>query len=98
MLKITPIEDNVIVKIVPAENKVGRFIMPGDAVEESTLAEVIVPNEVSYWRDGTKRDPFLKAGMRVRLPKGKVGTGIPEAPEGETWLCVPEDMIAYIVG
>lgn len=98
MLKITPIADNVVVRVIPQENKVGRFVMPGDAVEKSTLCEVLIPNEISYDRDGTKREPFLKAGQKVRIPKGNVGTSMPEAPDGEEWLCIPEDVIYYIVG
>lgn len=98
MLKLTPIDDNVIVRVIPQEAKIGSIILPGETVEASTLCEVIVPNECSYNRDGTKRNPFLETGMTVRIPKGNVGTQMPEAPEGETWLCIPEDCIYYIVG
>lgn len=97
-MNLIPIDDNVIVKLIPTEEKIGSIIIPGSAVEASTLAEVVVPNKVSYWRNGEQRPPFLKAGMRVRIPKGKSGTGVPEAPEGEKWFAIPEDMIYYIVG
>ncbi len=96
MPQITPLNDNVVLKVIPVEEKIGLIHIPTHAVEESTLCEVLVPNQISYFRDGTRRPPFLKVGMRVRIPKGKVGTCMPEAPEGEKWLCVPEDMIYYI--
>jgi len=97
MKKIRPLEDNVIVEIIDSEQIIGGIIIPGSAVEKSTLAKVIVPNEVSYWRNGKRRPPFLKPGTVVRLPTGNVGTGVPEAPEGKKWLSVPEDSIYYIV-
>jgi len=98
MNNLHPLEDNVIVRMIDNEKQIGRFVIPGHAVEDATLAEVIVPNKVSYWRNGDRREPFLKAGMIVRLPKGKIGTDVPEAPEGEKWLAVPEDSIVYIRG
>lgn len=97
MQKLTPLEDNVIVKIIEQETTQGVIVIPDSALEESTLAEVMIPNTVSYKRNGESRDPFLEAGMKVRLPKGNVGTGVPEAPQGEKWLAVPEDCIYYIV-
>lgn len=97
MSKLVPLEDNVIVRMIEQEKKIGSIIIPGSAIEPSTLAEVVTPNPVSYWRNGERRDPFLKAGMRVRLPKGSCGTTCPESPEGETWYAVPEDQIYYVV-
>lgn len=97
MKTLKPLEDNVIVKIIEPEKKIGSIIIPGSAIEESTLAEVVIPNNVSYWRNGKTRPPFLKAGMKVRIPKGNVGTGVPEAPEREKWLAVSEDSIYYII-
>ncbi len=98
MIEITPKDDNVIVKLIEEqEQKIGMLVIPGKLTEKSTLAEVMIPNEFSYHRDGTLRQVRLEAGMKVRLPKGNIGTGVPEAPEGETWLAVAEDAIVYIV-
>ena len=96
-MKLLPLEDNVILRVIEPETMIGSIVIPDSAKEESTLAEVVVPNKVSYWRNGERRDPFLKAGMRVRLPKGSVGTGVPEAPAGEKWLAVSEQSIYYIL-
>lgn len=96
-MTLKPLGDNVIVELIEADKQIGSIIIPDLAKETSTLAKVVIPNKISYQRNGEERKPFLKSGTRVRLPKGNVGTGVPEAPEGKTWLCVPEDLIYYIV-
>lgn len=96
-IKITPFDDNLIVRVIPQDNKIGSIVMPSEALEPSTFCEIIAANSVSYNRDGTKRPVTLRAGMKVRIPKGKVGTKLPESPDGEIWLCIPEDVIYYIV-
>ncbi len=98
MITITPTDDNVIVKIIEQdESKIGKIIIATKDVAKSTLAEVMIPNKFSYHRNGDLRPVSLEIGMRVRLPKGNVGTGVLEAPEGETWLAVPEDVIVYVI-
>ncbi|MCG7548582.1 co-chaperone GroES family protein [Pseudoalteromonas sp. Of7M-16] len=95
--QIKPIGDIAILKVIPNEQKIGSIVLAGSAVEKSTLCEVMVPNEVSYHRNGEPKTPYLKAGDVVRIPKGNVGTEMPEAPDGETWLAIPDDCILYIV-
>ena len=98
MLKITPCEDIVIVQIIePAENKIGSIIVQKESVEPSTLAEVLIPNSFSYARNGELKPVTLRAGDQVRIPTGNIGTGVPEAPNGEKWLAIPEDCIYYKV-
>lgn len=96
-MRLEPREDFVIVKVLETEKKIGQILILDGSVEPSTLGEVLIPNTISYYRDGTLRQPRLKAGMRVRFPTGNVGTGVPEAPDGEKWLAIPEDSIYYIV-
>nr|ASN63483.1 co-chaperonin GroES [uncultured virus] len=98
MIKITPLEDIVIVKIIePEENKIGSIIINNKDVEPSTLAEVLIPNSFSYARNGELKQVTLRAGDLVRIPTGNIGTGVPEAPVGEKWLAIPEDCIYYTV-
>lgn len=95
-LRITPCEDIVIVKIIePTENKIGSIIIGKDHVEPSTLAEVLIPNSFSYARNGDLKPVTLRAGDQVRIPTGNVGTSVPESPDGEKWLAIPEDCIYY---
>lgn len=93
---ITPIDDTVIVRVIPNPDKTSKgIVIPSKACEKSTLALVLIANKVSYNRDGSQRKPVLNAGDLVRLQRGNVGTEMPEAPEGEKWLAVPEDVIYY---
>ena len=96
-IRITPFDDNLIVKVIAQSDKIGSIVMPSEAIEPSSFCEIIAANSVSYNRDGTKRPVTLRAGMKIRIPKGKVGTRLPESPPGEIWLCIPEDVIYYIV-
>lgn len=95
MIKLVPMEDNVIVSLIRPDNKIGSIYIPPESIEKSTLAVVIEPNTISYYRDGNKRKPFLKKGTVVRIPIG-TGTSVPESPPGEEWLVIPEDCIYYI--
>lgn len=99
-MRLTPLEDNVIIKIIQPDNKIGEsklIVAAPDSVKESTLAEVLIPNSISYFRDGKLREAKLKSGMKVRVAEGNKGRKVPEAPDGEVWYCIPEDMIYYIV-
>lgn len=96
LAQIQPMNENVVVKVLDAETVTGGgIVLPNSAVEDSTEAVVLIPNKVSYSRDGKERSPVLKKGDIVRLQRGKVGTGMPEAPDGQKWLAVPEDCIYY---
>lgn len=88
--------DNVIVRVVDNEAvSNGGIVLTQGSVEKSTLGVVLMPNVMSFNRDGSRRDPVLKVGDIVRLQRGNVGTEMPEAPEGQKWLAVPEDCIYY---
>ena len=89
--------NNCVLKLIKNNEKIGSIIIADVAKEKSTLAEVMIPPRYSYSPNGELKDSVLKTGMKVRLPTGQVGTGMPEAPEGETWLCVPEDLIYYTI-
>jgi co-chaperonin GroES (HSP10) len=95
--KITPNGNNCIVRIVPNEEKMGRFVVADTAKEKSTLAEVMIPPRFSYHPNGDLKNSILRVGMKVRLPKGQCGTGMPESPEGEEWMSVAEDLIEYTI-
>ncbi|AWY02812.1 chaperone GroES [Alteromonas phage JH01] len=94
--EITPMSDNVIVRVVDNEaTSSGGIVLSKGAVEKSTLGVVLAPNVMSFNRDGSRRNPVLKVGDMVRLQRGNLGTEMPEAPEGQKWLAVPEDCIYY---
>lgn len=93
---ITAMQDNVIVRLIEHEAKsAGGIVLSDKSVEKSTLAVVLKPNKISYHRDGKPTNAHLEMGNLVRLQRGNVGTTMPEAPDGEKWLCVPESCIYY---
>lgn len=94
-LKINPVNGHIIVRVVEPKKKHGIIEIPQDAVAKSTLGEVMIPTSESYHRNGELKDSEIKQGMFVRFPTGGIGTEMPEAPEGEKWLCLPEDCIYY---
>lgn len=94
--ELTPLNENVIMRVIDNEAmSTGGIVLTQASVEKSTLGVVLKPNSVSYSRDGSEREPVLKAGDIVRLQRGNVGTEMPESPEGQKWLAVPEDVIYY---
>ncbi len=98
MYEIKPLGNNVVVKIVEqVEKKEGLIVIPDAHVAESTLAEVMIPPKYSYHPNGDLKDSELETGDFVRIPVGKIGTEMPEAKEGEKWICLPEDCLYYIV-
>lgn len=94
--EITPMNENVIIRVIDNEPvSEGGIVLHGSIVEKSTLGVVLIPNKISFSRDGTKRETVLNVGDIVRLQRGNVGTDMPEAPHGQKWLAVPEDVIYY---
>jgi len=96
LAEIEPLSDNVIIRVIDNEAKsAGGIVLTKSSVEKSTLGVVLKPNKVSYRRDGTEKPVSLKELDIVRLQRGNVGTEMPEAPESQKWLAVPEDCIYY---
>ena len=98
MIKLKTTDDNVIVKIIPTEEKIGSIILTSTSKAKSTLAEIMIPASESYYRNGELRPQSrYVAGTKVRITSGNCGTKVLEAPDGEEWLCLPEDAIYYSV-
>lgn len=98
-IKLTPNDDHVIVKLIEQPDTIGesKIILTSTSKAKSTLAEVMVAAQESYYRNGELRPQArFKAGDKVRLPKN-AGTGVLEAPDDEQWLAVREDEIIYKV-
>lgn len=94
--ELTPLSDNVIIRVIDNEAKsTGGIVLTKASVEKSTLGVVLKANTISYNRDGSMREPILQTGDIVRLQRGTVGTGMPESPVDENWIAAPEDCIYY---
>lgn len=94
--EINTIRDNVIVRLIEHEPvSAGGIVLAQKDVEKTTVGVVLKPNKISYHRNGNPCNPSILQGDVVRLQRGNVGTTMPEAPEGQKWICVPEDCIYY---
>jgi len=94
--EMTPVRDNLIVRLIESEPvSAGGIVLAAKDVEKTTIGVVLKSNTVSYHRDGTPTTPTIRMGDLVRLQRGNVGTSMPEATEGQKWVCVPEDCIYY---
>lgn len=101
-INLRPLGSRVIVHVddKPDELKSAEGIILASTpkkAEQSTTGTVVIPNVESYYRDGTRRSPFLETGDRIRFEKGNVGDQLPEAPEGQTWYAIPEECIIMII-
>ena len=97
MIKLKPNSNNVILKEVKNDEKIGSILIASSATEKSTQYEVMILPKYCYHPNGDLKDCQFKQGEKVRIPTGNVGTGVPEAPQGENWLCIAEDLIYYAI-
>lgn len=98
MIKLTPLNDIVIVRLIENEAKTsGGIIITQASVAKSIKGEVMVANSLSYHRGGELRQPLVERGDIVVLQSSSVGTDVVESPKGERWIAVPEDCILYTV-
>lgn len=96
LAEINTIRDNVIVRLIEHEPvSAGGIVLAQKDVEKTTVGVVLKANKISYHRNGDPCNPSITQGDVVRLQRGNVGTTMPEAPEGQKWICVPEDCIYY---
>lgn len=94
---VTPLGRFALVQVLKVEDttKGGIILTSGDK-EESVHGVVLAKPEFSYHPDGSlKVCPFDK-GDTVCFMKN-AGSTVMEAPEGETWLVIPDDCIYYKV-
>lgn len=98
MKRIVPLNDILILRVIKSETvSAGGIALIAKSVEKSIRGEVMIPNPISYDRNGERRQPLVAAGDIVVMQSGSVGTTVAESPDGEEWLAVPEDCIYYIV-
>lgn len=70
-MKIKPLSDKVVLKLLdPKDKTAGGILLPDEAQEESHLAEVISVGEGKFTESGQLVKPGVKAGQKV-LIRGK---------------------------
>lgn len=94
---ITPLGRYALVKVLEVEDTTaGGIILTSTSKEESVHGVVLAKPEFSYHPDGSTRICSFEVGDTVCFMKN-AGTTVMEAPEGETWLVIPDDCIYYKV-
>ncbi|MEW6032090.1 MAG: co-chaperone GroES [Bacillota bacterium] len=94
-MKLRPLADRVIVKVIEAEEKTkGGIVLPDTAKERPQQGEVLAVGPGRRLDDGSLAAPAVKAGDRVLF--SKYG-GIEVKVEGEEYLILREDDILGIL-
>jgi len=94
-MPIRPIHDRVLIRRADAESvSKGGIIIPDNAKEKSTYAEVISVGNGEVLSDGTVRPLDVKPGDRILLGK-YAGTEV--VVDGEKLLMIKEDDIHGVV-
>jgi len=94
-LKLKPLADRVVVKVIEAEEKTkGGIVLPDTAKERPQQGEVLAVGPGRRLDDGTLVAPEVKVGDKVLF--SKFG-GIEVKLEGEEYLILREDDILGVL-
>jgi chaperonin GroES len=94
-MKLTPLNDRVVVKRIEEEQKtVGGIIIPDSAKEKPIQGEVLAVGSGKVQDDGSRRPLDVKAGDRVLFGKY---SGTEVKVEGDELLIMREDDILAVV-
>jgi co-chaperonin GroES (HSP10) len=104
-MKIIPLNDNVLIKLIIKDKTAGGIVLPGDVKVQSGTVEAIgadVPSGFVYTeeKDGVGvRARGVKVGDKVFLPKGdKLGDKFQETPESEDiYLLLPHKFVGAVL-
>lgn len=95
-MKIRPLQDRVLVKRVPEEEKTkGGIFIPDTAKEKPMEGKVIAVGNGKILENGTKITPEVKAGDRILFGKY---SGTEVKIDGEEHLILREDDILGVLG
>ncbi|MFH1778289.1 MAG: co-chaperone GroES [Candidatus Omnitrophota bacterium] len=96
-MKMKPLADRVIVKVLEAKEKTkGGIVLPDTAKEKPQEAEVVAVGKGKVLDNGNVQTPEVKAGDKILFGKYS-GTEI-TTTDGEEYLILREDDILAIVG
>ena len=94
-MKIRPLQDRLLVKRVPEDERTkGGIIIPDTAKEKPIWGEIVAVGNGKVLDDGAKRSPEVRQGQRVLFGK-YAGTEV--KIEGEEHLILREDDILAVV-
>ena len=91
MIKIRPLQDRVIIRRIPEQEKSkGGIIIPDSTKEKPIEGEIVAVGSGKVQKDGTLRKPEVNVGDRVLFGKY---TGNDVQLDGEDLLIIREDDI-----
>ena len=94
-MKIRPLQDRLLVKRVPEDERTkGGIIIPDTAKEKPIWGEIVAVGNGKVLDDGAKRSPEVRQGKRVLFGK-YAGTEV--KIEGEEHLILREDEVLAVV-
>ena len=94
-MKIRPLQDRLLVKRVPEDERTkGGIIIPDTAKEKPIWGEIVAVGNGKVLDDGAKRSPEVRRGQRVLFGK-YAGTEV--KIEGEEHLILREDYVLAVV-
>jgi chaperonin GroES len=94
-MKIRPLQDRLLVKRVPEDERTkGGIIIPDTAKEKPIWGEIVAVGNGKVLDDGAKRSPEVRQGQRVLFGK-YAGTEV--KIEGEEHLILREDDVLAVV-
>jgi len=94
-MKIRPLQDRLLVKRVPEDERTkGGIIIPDTAKEKPIWGEIVAVGNGKVLDDGAKRSPEVRQGQRVLFGK-YAGTEV--KIEGEEHLILREDEVLAVV-
>ena len=94
-MKIRPLQDRLLVKRVPEDERTkGGIIIPDTAKEKPIWGEIVAVGNGKVLDDGVKRSPEVRQGQRVLFGK-YAGTEV--KIEGEEHLILREDDVLAVV-
>lgn len=97
MNKVIPLSNNLIIEVLEVEEKTkGGIILTSTTKEVPVHGIVLAKGPYAYHPNGTIKPHDLEVGDKVCFMKN-AGTSVSEAPDGKTWLSIPEDCIYYKV-
>ncbi len=93
-MKIRPLHDRVVIKVLEEEHEVGGIIIPDTAKEKPQKGKVIAVGDGKLMEDGTRRELSVKEGDKVIFSKY---SGTEFKMDNEEYLIMREEDILAIL-
>lgn len=93
-MKIKPLHDRIVIKVLEEQKEVGGIIIPDTAKEKPQKGEVLAVGDGKLKEDGTRRELSVKVGDKVIFAKY---SGTEFKMDNEEYLIMREEDILAIL-